>query len=161
MTSIITAWLVKLATRILRDKLAALNDDTERLLLRLEARNQCVEYQEAENKKLIAQVTEYEDNNLILGDRVEKLQAAVTLHHRQLAEQSVMLDKVRAERDSYLSAVNAAAGVTGAMRDELEKLRTNNEVLRRQQDNQAATMAAIHTDAEKLWDMLQKGLEKR
>lgn len=96
MTSIITAWLVKLATRILRDKLAALNDDTERLLLRLEARNHCVAYQEAENEKLIAQVTEYKDNNLILGIRVENLQV------------------------------------------ELEKLRTDNDVLRGQVKNQAA-----------------------
>lgn len=108
MTSITTAWLVKLATRILRDKLAALNDDTERLLLRLEARNHCVEYQESENKKLIAQVTEYKENNLILGDRVENMQV------------------------------------------ELGKLRTDNDVLRRQLDNQAATIRDYQLEKENL-----------
>ena len=43
MTSIITAWLVKLATRILRDKLTDKDDEIEGLLSRLEARSVLVQ----------------------------------------------------------------------------------------------------------------------
>jgi len=48
MTSIITAWLVKLATRILRDKLTDKDDEIEGLLSRLEARSVLVQKLESD-----------------------------------------------------------------------------------------------------------------
>jgi len=132
MTSIITAWLVKLATRILRDKLTDKDDEIEGLLSRLEARSVLVQklesdlegrerlnqHREKQTRWLMGQVNqlenqikEYKDNNQILGDQVENLQAAVKLHHRQLAEQSAMLDKVREERD-YIEAMRSNQAAT-------------------------------------------------
>lgn len=114
MTSIITAWLVKLATRILRDKLAALNDDTERLLLRLEARNLCVEYQEAENQKLTNQITEYKDNNQILGDQIENLRTGNEVLRRQLENQAATIREYLEERKNLLCTIDILqANVSG------------------------------------------------
>lgn len=130
MTSILTAWLVKLATRILRSQLDGLhsridyldqNLDTalaehRRQSQQLKAEAELAHSRGLQIEGLTKQVTEYKDNNLILGGQVESLQV------------------------------------------ELGKLRTDNDVLRRQLDNQAATIRNYQLEKENLYytiDVLQ------
>lgn len=147
--SLITGWLVKLATRILRDQLRDDQERVERLMERLEARSMTCQYLE---QQIGAREREIESVRVLAGTRADEVRA---LQDKLVATEALVTSGVQ-EIDSLRKEMVIQANDLKKQNYQIEKMRIIIESLRALSDRSLSSATAINKSTIELIEEYRK-----